>query len=80
MLYAHGCLLAGEGYSTDPVPLNILAGESTQSFLININDSDIVECNETFNITIVSVTTCGATIGSNRSTEVTIIDDDGMCS
>ena len=44
---------------------------------INIMDNNIVECNEMFNITMMSVTTCGVTIGSNRISEVMIRDDDG---
>ena len=48
-----------------------------QTFSINIIDNDIVECNETFSVTMVSVTTCGVTIGSNRISEVMIRDDDG---
>ena len=48
-----------------------------QTFTINIIDNDIVECNETFNVTMMSVTTCGVTIGSNRISEVIIRDDDG---
>ena len=48
-----------------------------QSLAVNIIDNDIVECNEIFNVTIVSVTTCGVTIGSNNISEVMIRDDDG---
>ena len=48
-----------------------------QPLTINIIDNDIVECNETFNVTMVSVTTCGVTIGSNGISEVIIRDDDG---
>ena len=48
-----------------------------QTFSINIIDNDIVECNETFNVTMMSVTTCGVTIGSNRISEVMIRDDGG---
>ena len=49
-----------------------------QPFTININDSSIVECNEKFIVTMMSVTTCGVTIGSNGISEVFIIDDDGI--
>ena len=48
-----------------------------QPFTINIIDNRIIECNEIFNVTIVSVTTCGVTIGSNNISEVMITDDDG---
>ena len=44
---------------------------------IKILDNNIVECNEIFNVTMVSVTTCGVTIGSDRIGKVMIRDDDG---
>ena len=47
-----------------------------QPLIINIMDNNIVECNEMFNITMMSVTTCGVTIGSNRISEVMIRDND----
>ena len=50
-----------------------------QAFAINITDNSIVECNEKFNVTMTSVTTCGVTIGSDRISEVMIRDDDGKC-
>ena len=57
--------------------VNVPAGVTTQPFTINIIDNNIFECNETFNVTIVSVTTCGVTIGSDNISEVMITDDDG---
>ena len=48
-----------------------------RSFTIDILDDNIVECIETFKVTISSVTTCGVTIGSVSDTEVRITDDDG---
>ena len=48
----------------------------SQSFTASIIDNNIVECNEKFNVTMTSVTTCGVTIGSNRISEVIIRDDD----
>ena len=38
-----------------------------------------MECDETFNVTISSVTTCGVTIGNIDNANVTIGDDDGKC-
>ena len=55
---------------------NVPAGVTTQTFTIPITNNDVVECVETFNVTISSVTTCGVTIGSVSSTEVRITDDD----
>ena len=57
--------------------VNVPAGVTTQPLAINIIDNNITECNEAFNVTIVSVTTCGVTIGSNNISEVMITDDDG---
>ena len=51
-------------------------GVMTQSFTIDIVDNDNVECDESFIVTIISVTTCGVTIGDNNSSEVIITDDD----
>ena len=48
-----------------------------QPLTIDIVDNNIVECNEMFNVTMMFVTTCGVTIGSNRISEVMIRDDDG---
>ena len=68
---------AGEDYNGSPITLNVPAGVIMESLAINIIENNTVECNETFNVTIVSVTTCGVTIGSNNSSEVMITDDDG---
>ena len=57
--------------------ITISPGVTSQSLLINIIDNNIVECNEKFNVTMMSVTTCGVAIGSNRVSEVMIRDDDG---
>ena len=49
-----------------------------QPLTINIIDNNIVECDDIlFNVTMMSVTTCGAVIGSDRNSEVMIRDDDG---
>ena len=72
MLYS-----AGEDYNGSTITLNVPAGVTTQPLTINIIDNNIFECDETFNITIESVTTCGVTIGSNNISEVMITDDDG---
>ena len=63
-------------YTGGMIVVNVSAGVMTQQFTIPINDNNIVECVETFTVTISSVTTCGITIGSVSSTEVRITDDD----
>ena len=47
-----------------------------QTFLINIINNSIDECIENFNVRIISVTTCGVTVGNNNMSEVIITDDD----
>ena len=76
---AHVCLVAGEDYIGSPIRVNVSVDVTMQPLTINIIDNNnIVECNEMFNVTMVSVrTTCGVTIGSNRISEVMIRDDDG---
>ena len=73
------CFIAGEDYNGSLITINVPAGVTMQMFTINIAENNIVECNETFNVIIMSVTTCGVTIGSycNRISEVMIRDDDG---
>ena len=66
----------GQDYTGGTRVVNVPAGVMMQSFTVAISDNDIVECDETFIVTIMSVTTCGVTIGSNNMTEVTITDDD----
>ena len=57
--------------------VNISAGIAMQSFAIMIIDDKIVECDETFNVIVMSVkTSCGVTIESNTISEVMIRDDD----
>ena len=45
--------------------------------MINIADDNIVECSESFNLRIVSVSDGGVITGSVNSTEVIIMDSDG---
>ena len=71
------CFIAGEDYNGSPITINVPGGVTMQMFTINIAENNIVECNETFNVIMMSVTTCGVTIGSNRISEVIIRDDDG---
>ena len=58
--------------------ISVPAEEMTQLFTVAIIDDSIVECDETFIITILSVTTCGVTISNrNNRTVVMIADVDG---
>ena len=71
------CFIAGQDYNGSLITINVPAEVTMQMFTINIAENNIVECNETFNVIMMSVTTCGVTIGSNRISEVIIRDDDG---
>ena len=71
------CFIAGEDYNGSPITINVPAGVTMQIFTIHIAENNIVECDETFNIIMMSVTTYEVTIGSNRISEVIIRDDDG---
>ena len=71
------CVVEVEDYNGTIKDIIIPPGVTMQTFKINIFNNNIAECNETFSVTIVSVTTCGVTIGSNNISEVMITDDDG---
>ena len=63
-------------YNGGMITVDVPAGVLSQSFQINITDDDVVECNETFSLTIVSVSGCGNVIGYVNTSEVIIIDND----
>ena len=47
------------------------------NFTVNTTISEMIECNETFNISIISVPACGVIIGSYNNSEVIIKDNAG---
>ena len=57
--------------------VTVPTGGMTQSFTVAIVDDDVMECDETFTVTILSVTGCAVTISNTSRTEVMIVDDDG---
>ena len=57
--------------------ISVPAGVSSESFILDITDNDIVECKKSYSVTIESVSTCGVVIGSVNRSEVIIIDNDG---
>ena len=69
--------LAGEDYSGVSLTASVSAGATMQTLTINIIDNNIVECNETLNVTILSAAHCGVTIGSISHSKVLISDNDG---
>ena len=72
--------VTGEGidYNSGPYPVTIHAGETDVYFDFMINDDDILEGNETFNLTIngTSLPT-QVIVGNPDQATVTIVDDDG---
>ena len=63
-------------YSQQSIIVTIAPGTVVQQFTINITNDDIIECNETFYL---SISTEGSWCGlnnSNGTAQVTIIDDD----
>ena len=57
--------------------VTVPTGEMTQPFTVAIVNDDVLECNETFTITILSVTGCAVTVSNTSRTEVMIVDNDG---
>ena len=61
-----------EDISVITIPHKSLIGR----FTLNNTDDNIVECQEFFNVVIVSVAGSGVTIGNPNKTEVIIMDND----
>jgi len=73
-----GTANAASDYSAVKNTLNFADGDtSDKTFTIPIVDDNIFEGNETFTINL-SVATGGATLGTNRNAEITIIENDLM--
>ncbi|MEO8033044.1 MAG: Calx-beta domain-containing protein [Acidobacteriota bacterium] len=71
---SNGTATSGADYTASSGTLTWAAGDSTsKTFTVPILDDTIVEGNETFNITL-SAPTGGATLGSQSSAVVTIVD------
>jgi len=66
----------GVDYDSGPYVVIFPAGETSVPFVVAINDDNIVEINETFNLTIVSSSSNKVTLGSSVQTTVTIFDRD----
>ena len=64
-------------YNGEMITVDIPAGVLSQSFMINITDDDVVECNETFSLAIVSMFPCEVVTGNFNISKVIIIDTDG---
>ena len=65
-----------EDYSGHARTITIPAGESSRSFSISVVNDNIVECTETFNISMQAISLQGVSIGSVNSIRASIIDND----
>ena len=63
-------------YNSGPYTITILAGQTTATFNVPINDDDILEIDENFMLTINSSLPDGITRGTPSEATVTIVDDD----
>ena len=68
----------GIDYESGPYNVTIPSGTTTAQFDVAINDDDILEGNENFNLTIMtSSEPSRVSIGNPAQATVTIVDDDG---
>lgn len=71
----NGTANAGDDYNNNPIIVDFANGETSKTITIPIVDDSILESNETINLTLANPTN-GATIGTQNSAIVNIIDDD----
>ena len=70
----------GEDYNSEPIVVQFDAGKTDVSFSVSINEDDVPEGNEMFDLTIEpsSLTNNKITVGDPGQVTVTIVDNDGM--
>ena len=69
----------GDDFFFTSLNITFLAGSINSTFNITINDDDIFEINETFNVNLFIVSPLRSTITANGTTTVQIVDDDCEC-
>lgn len=70
---SNGSATAGADYTATSGTLNFIAGQTSATFNVPILDDNLVEGNETFNLTLSSPSP-GATLGAQATATVTIVD------
>lgn len=70
-----GTATAASDYTNTPIALTFASGETTQIVTIPIANDTLIELNETLTLTL-SNPTGGATLGSQSSATLTVVDDD----
>jgi hypothetical protein len=72
---ADGTATAPDDYNNAPIPVTLEAGDSSQTVEIPIVDDNLLEANETINLTLTNPSG-GATIGGQNTATLTVIDND----
>ena len=78
-MYSNYFLIGGEDYVVGPYKAKFPAGVTTVSFNVRIKGDEILESNETFQLSIKpKKLPNGVSINTPSEVTVTIVDDDGM--
>ena len=72
---SNGTAIAPDDYNSNPITVSFANGEISKSVFIPIDNDTIFETNETVNLTL-SNPTGGATLGTQTSAILTIVDND----
>ena len=68
----------GEDYIITSTTVSVAAEEISKTFTVNIINDNIIECDETFNLTLsVPAFTCGVIVNRKADTTAVIIKDNG---
>ncbi|MFN6010713.1 MAG: Calx-beta domain-containing protein, partial [Microcystis sp.] len=74
---SNGSAVAGDDYTNTPITITFANGEISKTVTIPINNDTIYEPTETVNLTL-SNPTGGATLGTQQTATLTIIDNDAV--
>jgi hypothetical protein len=74
---SNGSAVAGDDYTNTPITITFANGETSKTVTIPINNDTIYEPTETVNLTL-SNPTGGATLGTQQTATLTIIDNDAV--